>query len=75
MRKSKQTLPAAPLLDSGPAVAARLLPRGRPTAFVYLIDGGLWVRNDLGQTFKFAPGEVAACLQQWQQEMQEARRV
>lgn len=74
MRKSKQTLPA-PLTDSGPAVAARLLPSGRPTAFVYLIDGGLWVRNDLGQTFKFAPGEVAACLRQWQQEMQEARRV
>jgi len=54
MRKSKQT-PPAPLPYSGPAVAARLLPRGRPAAFVYLVDGGLWVRNDLGQTFQFAP--------------------
>lgn len=74
MRKSKQT-PPAPLTDSGPAVAARLLPRGRPTAFVYLVDGGLWVRNDLGQTFRFSTGEVAACLKLWQQEMMEARRV
>lgn len=74
MRKSKQTLPV-PLAESGPAVAARLLPRGRPAAFVYLVDGGLWVRSDLGQTFHFSPEEVAACLKLWQQEMQEVRRV
>lgn len=74
MRKSKQTLPA-PLPDAPPHLAARLLPRGRPVSFVCLNDGGMWVRNDLGQTFLFSRGEVDACRQRWREEMMEARRV
>lgn len=73
MRKTKPTTLSLP--DSGPAVAARLLPHGRPMAFVYLRDGGVWVRNDLGQTFQFSPAEVAACLKAWRREMMEAHRV
>lgn len=70
MRKTKQTFPA--LADFGPVVAAALLPRGRPQSWTFLMDGGLWLMNDLGQTFLFSSAEVKACIERLRQAGTEA---
>ena len=70
MDKTKPTFPAP--ADFGPVVAAAMLPHGRPQAWTFLMDGGLWLMNDLGQTFLFSSREVKACVEQLRQQGAEA---
>ncbi len=70
MRKSKQT--TLTLANFGLVVAAAMLPRGRPQSWTFLMDGGLWLMNDLGQTFLFSSPEVKACIERLRQQEAEA---